>query len=71
MKLFGKIIAVVCILVALYNFDLHSFNRSIVAILLFMQAIFLVSRNKKLNRLLQNLSIALAVFLILKILITG
>ena len=71
MKWFGKIVAVICIFIAIYNFDLHSFNRSIAAILLFMQAIFLVSRDEKLNRFLQNSSIALAIFLILKILITG
>jgi len=69
MKLFEIIIALVCIFIAIYNFDLYSLNRSIISILLFIQAIMLVSRNKKLNKILRNASVALAVFLIMKILI--
>ena len=71
MKLFEIIIALVCIFIAIYNFDLYSLNRSIISILLFIQAIMLVSRNKKLNKILRNASVALAVFLIMKILIGG
>lgn len=71
MKLFETIIAVIAIIIAIYNFDLDSFNRCIVSILLFMQAVMLVSRHKKLKKILTNLSVALAVFLIMKILISG
>jgi hypothetical protein len=71
MKLFETILAVVCIFIAIYNFDFYNLNRSIISVLLFMQAVMLLSRNKKLNKLLRNASVALAVFLIMKILITG
>jgi len=71
MKLFETIIAVIAIIIAIYNFDLDSFNRCIVSILLFMQAVMLVSRHKKLKKILTNVSVALAVFLIMKILISG
>ena len=71
MKLFEVIIAVICVFIAIYNFDLYDLNRSIISILLFMQAAMLVSRNKKLNKILRNVSVGLAVFLIMKILIGG
>ena len=71
MKLFETILAVVCILIAIYNFDFYNLNRSIISILLFMQAVMLLSRNKKLNKILRNASVALAIFVIMKILITG
>ncbi|HEY0457669.1 MAG TPA: hypothetical protein VGC97_00880 [Pyrinomonadaceae bacterium] len=71
MKLFEMILAVVCIFIAIYNFDFYSLNRSIVSVLLFMQAVMLLSRNRKLNNLLRNASVALAVFLLMKILISG
>ena len=71
MKLFEMILAVICIFIAIYNFDFYNLNRTIVSILLFMQAIMLVSRNEKLKRLLGNISLFLAIFLIMKILITG
>lgn len=69
MKLFEIIIALVCIFIAIYNFDFYSLNRSIISILLAFQAIMLVSRNKKLNKALRNASVALAIFLIVKILL--
>ena len=69
MKLFETILAVVCIFIAIYNFDFYNLNRSIISVLLFMQAVMLLSRNKKLNKLLRNASVALAVFLIMKILV--
>lgn len=66
MKPFKLIVAIVCIVIAIYNFDVYNFNRCIVAALLFMQAIMLVSRNRKLNRFLKNFSVFLAIFLIFK-----
>jgi len=69
MKFFETIIAVICIFIAIYNFDLYSLNHTIVSILLFLQAVMLLSRNKKLNRILRNASVALAVFLLVKILL--
>ena len=71
MKLFETILAVIAIFIAIYNFDLDSFNRSIVSVLLFMSAILTLSRNKKLNNIIRNAAVALAIFLIMKILITG
>ena len=71
MKLFEIILAVICIAIAIYNFDFYNSTRMIVSILLFMQAVMLVSRNEKLNGFLRNASVFLAVFLIMKILITG
>ncbi|GEM_PF-6696630 len=71
MKLFETILAVVCILIAIYNFDFYNLNRSIISILLFMQAVMLLSQNKKLNKILRNASVALAIFVIMKILISG
>lgn len=65
------ILAIICFVVALYNFDFYDLNRTIVAILLLMQAILLVSHHKKLNRFLVNTSVFLAIFLIFKILIGG
>ena len=69
MKLFEMILAIICIFIAIYNFDFYDLNRSIVSILLFMQAIMLVSSNKKLKKILGNISLFLAIFLIMKILI--
>ena len=71
MKLFEIIIALICIFIAIYNFDFYNLSRSIISILLVMQAVMLVSRNKKLNKILRNASVALAVFLIMKILVGG
>lgn len=63
------ILAIVCVVIAIYNFDFYNFNRCIVAVLLFMQAVLLVSNNRKLNRLISNVSIFLAIFLIFKLLL--
>ena len=71
MKLFEIILAVICIFIAIYNFDFYNSTRMIVSILLFMQAIMLVSRNEKVKKTLRNISVFLAIFLIMKILITG
>ena len=69
MKLLQIILALVCVGIAIYNFDLYDLTRSIVSVLLFMQAVMFVTENEKLKRLLRNASVFLAVFLILKILI--
>jgi len=71
MKLFEIILAIVCIFIAIYNFDLYEINRTIISILLLMQAGMILVSNKKLKELLRNASVALAIFLIMKILITG
>ena len=69
MKLFEVIVAVICIFIAIYNFDIYSLNHCIVSILLVLQAVMLVFRNRKLKKTLTGVSVALAVFLIMKILI--
>lgn len=71
MRLVGIIVGIVCIFIAIYNFDLHNFNRSIISILLFLSAILTISRNEKLNNFVRNAAVALAIFLIIKLLITG
>jgi len=71
MKLLETILAVVCIFIAIYNFDFYNLNRSIVSILLFLQAAMILSRNRKLKKVIRNVSVALAVFLIMRILLGG
>lgn len=71
MKLFETILGVITIIIAIYNFDLDSFNRCIVSILLFMTGVLTLSRNEKLNKIIRNAAVALTIFLIMKILITG
>lgn len=71
MKLLGIILGVIAILVAIYNFDIYNFNRMIVSILLFMSGVMTLSRNEKLNKKIRNIAVALAIFLIMKLLITG
>lgn len=71
MKLFEMILAVICIFIAIYNFDFYNLNRSIISILLFMQAGMILLPNEKLKKILRNASVGLAIFLIMKILITG
>jgi len=71
MKLFETILGIICIIIAIYNFDFYDLNRSIVSVLLFMTGVRTLSRNEKLNEILRNASIFLAVFLLMKILITG
>ncbi len=71
MRLVGIIVGIVCIFIAIYNFDLHNFNRSTISILLFLSAILTISRNEKLNNFVRNAAVALAIFLIIKLLITG
>lgn len=61
------ILAIICFIVALYNFDFYNPDRCILAVLLFMQAVLLISRNRKLNRFLVNASVFLAIFLIFKL----
>jgi hypothetical protein len=69
MKLLEIILALICVFIAIYNFNIYEFNRMIVSILLFMQAIMFVSRNRKLNKIIRNISVFLAIFLIMKILV--
>lgn len=71
MKLLEIILAIICIFVAIYNFDLYNSTRLIVSILLLMQAGMILLPNKKIKEFLRNASVALAIFLIMKILISG
>ena len=68
MKLFEVIVAVVCIFIAIYNFDIYNLDRTIIAILLLMQAVMLLTSNKKLKKILRNSSVVLAVFLLARFL---
>ena len=71
MKPYKIFLAIVCIVIAIYNFDIYNLNGCIISVLMFMQAILLLSRNRKLNRILTNVSVFLAIFLIFKLIITG
>ena len=68
MKLFETILAVVCIFIAIYNFDFYNLNRSIISVLLLMQAGMILLPDEKIKKFLRNASIGLAIFLIMKIL---
>lgn len=67
MKLFEVILAIACILIAIYNFDFYNLDRTIVSVLLFMQAVMLLTSNKKLKKILRNSSVVLAIFVILRL----
>ena len=71
MRLIEIILAIVCIIAAIYNFDLHNFNQCVVSVLLFATAILTLSKNKKLNRFVRNFAVGLAIFLILKLITVG
>lgn len=71
MKLLEFILAIICIFIAIYNFDLYNSTRLIVSILLLMQAGMILLPNNKIKEFLRNASVGLAIFLIMKILITG
>lgn len=71
MKPYKIFLAIVCIVIAIYNFDIYNLNGCIISVLMFMQATLLISRNRKLNRILTNVSLFLAIFLILKLITTG
>lgn len=71
MKLIEILLAIFCIFAALYNLDIHDFNRFIVSILLLLTAFLTLSPYEKINRYARNFAIALTIFLIMKILIRG
>lgn len=69
MKIVGKILAVVLIIVAIYTFDRHTWNQILVPLLLLnCAAILLTEGNRKLNRFFTRISLVLAIFLILRML---
>lgn len=69
--MFRIILGIAAILIAVYNFDIYNFNRTLVAVLLFMTGVLTLSQNKKFNKIVRNITVALAIFLIMKLLITG
>ncbi|MCD9184796.1 MAG: hypothetical protein LUM44_00065 [Pyrinomonadaceae bacterium] len=71
MKLIEILLALFCIFAAIYNFDLYDFNRCIVSILLLLTAVLTLSQNEKIKSFARNFAVALTIFLIMKILITG
>ncbi|MET0754312.1 MAG: hypothetical protein ABWZ66_13100 [Pyrinomonadaceae bacterium] len=69
MKIVGKILAVVLIIVAIYTFDWHTWNQILVPLLLLnCAAILLTDENRKLNRFFTRISLVLSIFLILRML---
>ncbi|MGC2238476.1 MAG: hypothetical protein WA584_20140 [Pyrinomonadaceae bacterium] len=72
MKIVGKILAVVLIIVAIYTFDRHTWNQILVPLLLLNAAALLLTQgNRKLNRFFTRTSTILAIFLVLKMLFYG
>jgi hypothetical protein len=72
MKIIGRILAVVLIIVAIYTFDWHTWNQILVPLLLLnAAALILTQENRKLNTFFTRTSAILAIFLILKLLILG
>jgi hypothetical protein len=71
MKLLGIVLGIIAILIAIDNFDIYNFNRMIVSILLFMSGILTLSRNEKLKERIRITAVALVIFVIMKLLITG
>lgn len=77
MKIIGKIIAVIAIILAIYNFDRHTLNQILMPVLLIIVAtMILIAENKsgfarKLHKFLVRASLAIAIFLILKALFYG
>jgi hypothetical protein len=71
MKLLGIVLGIIAILIAIDNFDIYNFNRMIVSILLSMSGILTLSRNEKLKEKIRITAVALVIFVIMKLLITG
>lgn len=71
MKLIEIAIAIVSILIAIYNFDIYNPNRCIASVLLLMSAVMTLSKNKKLNRFLRIASVILAIVLFFRLLMYG
>jgi hypothetical protein len=72
MKLIGKILAVILIIVAFYTFDWHTWNQILVPLLLLnCAAIILTEKNRKLNKFFSRTGLVLSIFLILKMLFYG
>ena len=72
MKMIGKALAVILVIVAIYTFDRHTFNQTVVPLLLLSMAgqIF-AENNEKLSKFFRRVSLILAVILILKMLFIG
>ncbi len=76
-KIIGKILAVILILVAIYTFEWNDLNKIIVSILLSLSAATILIEDARsefwqdLRKFLRQANIALAVFLLLKIIFFG
>ena len=71
MKLVEMIVAIICIFIAIYNFDWYDFNRCLISILLFITSLMVFVSNQKWRGYLRNAAVFLAIFLIFKILMGG
>jgi hypothetical protein len=71
MKLIGIILAIVCIFAAFYELDIHNINSCIVSVLLLMTAFLTLVPNRKITEHVRYAAVFLAVFLLMKILISG
>lgn len=59
--------AIVCIIAAVYNFDIYNTNQQIVSALLLITGIMTLSTNEKLNKILRFSSVGLAIWLLVRI----
>ena len=76
-KIIGKLLAVILLLMAIYTFDWNDLNKIIVSILLSLSAATILIEDVKsefwqnLRKFLRQANLALAVFLLLKIVFFG
>ena len=71
MKIIDLILAIICIIAAYYIFDLYSFNHCLSAVLLLLIAAKQLFKDKTLNKFINRISIILAIFLIIRVVIIG
>ena len=71
MRILEVVLAVISIFIAIYNFDWYDFNRCVVSVLLLMSSYLTLSNNKKGKESVRKMAIALAIFLVLKMIFVG
>ena len=63
--------AIVCIIAAVYSFDIYNINQQIVSALLLVTGVMTLSTNEKLNKILRLSSVGLAIWLLIRIWLYG
>lgn len=65
------VMAIICIIAAVYNFDFYNTNRQIVSGMLLLTGVLTLSTNQKLNGFLRFANIGLAIWLLIRIWLYG